>query len=253
MMSLYDNIIQLLKHFVASPTDEQISYIPNDLKEIVVELDHRTNETRKKKMNVLILEYFNNSLNDYLNKKNSDKSIPKLLGFCKGIGEGLNFLFHQKVVHRDMILENILLDENDCPLICDFRMATMIDENGFSVVNEIGGNEYHLSPEVHNSYNMQKFENGEKSICYLKQPSFEFGLICFKILFGYHPFDKYPGLSYPVRVIDINREELIQKFGDIPIDVIDSITRLLKNDQDERPFIEDVLEYFSFKTSRQLI
>jgi len=71
------------------------------------------------------------------------------------------FLYDHKIVHRDLKLDNILMDENDNPIICDFGLAIHVDENGIADVNEIGGNQFHLSPEVHNSYNEQK-KKGEK-------------------------------------------------------------------------------------------
>jgi len=45
-----------------------------------------------------------------------------------------------------------------------------------------GGNLAHLSPEVLNSFYSQINEKEHFEICYSKQPSFEFGVLCFEII-----------------------------------------------------------------------
>jgi len=169
----------------------------------------------------------------------------KLLSICKGIGKGLMFLYDHKIVHRDLKLDNILMDENDNPIICDFGMAIYVDENGIADVNEIGGKHFHLSPEIHNSYNEQKRKRGEKIINYSKQPPFEFGLLCYKILLGTYPMNEseYPGIEEPVRITEIGPDRFVNQ-NDIPSKVVESICRLLSNDPENRPSITEVIEYF---------
>jgi len=205
--------------------------------------DHRNKQTIIIKTMILVLEYFEKSLNSFLH--NQDNSTKTLLSICKGIGKGLIFLYNQKVVHRDLKLDNILMDENDNPIICDFGLAMDVDENGIAEVNELGGNLFHLSPEVHNSFREQKKIRGFKIINYSKQPPFEFGLLCYIILLGTYPMNDvdYPGFGETIQIPQIGPERFVNQ-KDIPSKVVESICRLLSNDPEERPFIEEVIEYF---------
>jgi len=239
-LKYHPNIIQLYKHFIDEPTDEILNYLPTDIAEQVIEINHRTKEKMVKKTMIIILDYYEQSLESFL-KNSNNVPIEKLLAICEGIGEGLNFLFQNKVIHRDIKLENILIDNHDCPIICDFGMSSFVDESGMGLVREPGGNQSHLAPEILNSFS---HSGGEKSICYLKQPSFEFGVICFEILCGYYPFENYPGfLKDEIKVDSV--ESKFEKFKDIPTSVINSIIQLLSNDPDERPLIEDIIDYFN--------
>jgi len=92
-------------------------------------------------------------------------------------------------------------------------------------------------------------------IDYSKQPAFEFGVICYEILCGKHPLGDYPlpdnehpqhdyplPLKYPIQ-IKFDRTYIDSK-ENIPIGVKDKISRLLINDPNERPFIEEVINFF---------
>jgi len=179
-------------------------------------------------------------------------SISRLLSICKGIGEGLNHLFKQNIVPRDIKLDNILIDENDFPVICDFGKAVKVDDNYKSIMSDLdkpGGNTSHLSPDVLNSFYEQKRRKIRKiEIDYSKQPSFEFGVICYEILFGLtHPLGDYPPSLYRLNPIQIefDRSVKLDKKEDIPIEVRNTITNLLNNDPIERPHIEEIINIFN--------
>jgi len=170
------------------------------------------------------------------------------LAICRGIGEGLNFLYKLKVVHRDIKLHNIFIDDNGCPIIYDFGMARYLDKNGNLILSDLdhpGGHYPHLAPEILNSFKKQK-EEGKKEIeiNYSKQPSFEFGVICYEILCGnVNPFGDYPErFDYPIEV-HFNRS-IMDSIKVIPAEIIDKISLLLKNDPNERHLIEEILPNF---------
>jgi len=151
-----------------------------------------------------------------------------------------------------MKLENILIDENECPVIFEFGFAVRLNENFICKMSELdvpGGNPAHLSPEVLNNFQEQKRNKKRQiEIDYSKQPSFEFGVICYEILFGLtHPLGDYPPSLYRLNLplqIEFDRREKLDKKETIPIGVRDAITNLLKNDPKERPLIEEILPLF---------
>jgi len=61
---------------------------------------------------ILIMESHPSHLKDYLDKNRQNMDLSRVIKICHGIGKGLNFLFKEGVVHRDMKLDNILIDEN---------------------------------------------------------------------------------------------------------------------------------------------
>jgi len=249
----HNNIIKIFAYFIARPTEKMISYIPEDIKIKLMESNFGTKEEKIRSSMIVVFEYIPNNLEDFLKNDYKSFSITRLLSICKGIGEGLNHLFKQKIVHRDMKLKNILIDENECPVIFEFGFAERLKENFTCKMSDLhvpGGNPAHLSPDVLNSfYEQKRHKNREIEINYSKQPSFEFGVICFEILFGgTHPLGDYPPIFYrknlinPLQIEFDRRVKLDTK--EIPIEVRDAITNLLKNDPNERPFIEDILHFF---------
>ena len=58
------------------------------------------------------------------------------------------------VLHRDIKLQNILLDESFCPKISDFGLAKLVDRKRSPSVSNIKGTPGYLAPE----YWMQKNE-----------------------------------------------------------------------------------------------
>ena len=56
------------------------------------------------------------------------------------------------ICHRDLKLENILLDQNYNPVICDFALAT---NNNVNALNDFAGTQNCSSPQImnHQVYN----------------------------------------------------------------------------------------------------
>jgi len=133
------------------------------------------------------------------------------------------------------------------PVICDFGMAAKLEDNFILRISDLdrpGGNTSHLAPEILNTYHQQKKEKKREIVLdYSKQTSFEFGVICYEILCGcIHPLPRYPPLKFPIQ-IEFDRT-YIDSIEYIPKGVKDKISRLLKNDPNERPLIEEVINFF---------
>jgi len=241
------NISNLITYFVRQPPGEMLKVLPKDIIDnYLKEPNYETNNTRTKSSLISVVEHIPNNLEDFLTKDYNSLSIKRLLSICKGIGEGLNHLLKQKIVHRNIKLKNIRIDEEECPVICDFGLAVKLDDNftyRLSNLDKPGGDESHLSPEVLNSYKKQKRKK-DILLDYSKQPSFEFGVICYEILNGLtHPLGDYPLQLEDSIQFEFDRTKIDSK-ENIPIEVRDTITNLLKYDQNERPRIEEILHLF---------
>ncbi|KAG7658073.1 PAN/Apple domain [Arabidopsis suecica] len=103
---------------------------------------------------LLIYEFMlNNSLDTFLfdSRKRLEIDWPKRLDIIQGIARGIHYLHrdsHLKVIHRDLKISNILLDEKMNPKISDFGLARMYQgteyqDNTRRVVGTLG----YMAPE----------------------------------------------------------------------------------------------------------
>ncbi|KAJ7040824.1 kinase-like domain-containing protein [Mycena alexandri] len=51
-----------------------------------------------------------------------------------GIAAGLEYLHAHEVVHGDLKLQNVLVDDSGTPFICDFGISKIINRHGFTTV-----------------------------------------------------------------------------------------------------------------------
>jgi len=149
------------------------------------------------------------------------------------IASALNYLWTNKIVHRDLKLDDILISSDGYPLICDFGMAEFVDENGcLENQKTLGGNVNRLAPEILNS--------DLKLINYSKQPSWELGVICHEICTFEHPYIPYPDKNESQFTVPKFSPERLQakKF---PKSFIDLVSKLLV-ESDQRMSISEACE-----------
>ena len=92
----------------------------------------------------LVLEYAKNGeLFDYISQ--GEISVHDALKFFRQIIYGLDFLHSHSLCHRDMKLENILLDEYDNVKIADFGFARWMKDN---IADTQCGSPHYAAPEV---------------------------------------------------------------------------------------------------------
>uniref|UniRef100_A0A0N5BIZ4 Serine/threonine-protein kinase PLK n=1 Tax=Strongyloides papillosus TaxID=174720 RepID=A0A0N5BIZ4_STREA len=74
-------------------------------------------------------------------------SIPETKYFVKEIAQGISYLHSNKIIHRDMKLNNIFLTDNMDVKIGDFGLATVVSYPGEKITQTCGTPNY-TSPEV---------------------------------------------------------------------------------------------------------
>ncbi|XP_047960868.1 cysteine-rich receptor-like protein kinase 3 [Salvia hispanica] len=102
---------------------------------------------------LLVYEYVpNQSLHDYLFVR---KDVPPLeweqrLRIVKGTAEGLAYLHNNsnlKIIHRDIKLSNVLLEEDFTPKIADFGLARMFPQDKTHISTGLAGTLGYMAPE----------------------------------------------------------------------------------------------------------
>ncbi|KAG7012800.1 Cysteine-rich receptor-like protein kinase 3, partial [Cucurbita argyrosperma subsp. argyrosperma] len=102
---------------------------------------------------LLVYEYVpNQSLHDYLfgNKNVQPLSWASRFKIVLGTAEGLAYLHEEsdlKIIHRDIKLSNILLDNDFTPKIADFGLARMLPEDKTHISTAIAGTLGYMAPE----------------------------------------------------------------------------------------------------------
>ncbi|KAI5352293.1 hypothetical protein L3X38_005184 [Prunus dulcis] len=102
---------------------------------------------------LLVYEYVpNQSLNDYFTVKNNVKPLRWELRYkiILGTAEGLAYLHEEskvRIIHRDIKLSNILLDEDFMPKIADFGLARLFPEDKTHISTAIAGTLGYMAPE----------------------------------------------------------------------------------------------------------
>ena len=184
----HPNIIFLLHDFFARPTHAMVSACieDKDVHHMMIK-EYNAISGKNEYRTSLFLMYKSYPSNLYLwsVEKRKDCQMVDIVRICYEISCGVLHLWNHGVVHRDLKLNNILIDDEGHILIIDFGMAVKLDANGKAQVDTPGGNSAHLAPEILNSA-----YPGE--VDYSTQPSFVLGVLFHEIIMGYHPFDNYP-------------------------------------------------------------
>lgn len=93
----------------------------------------------------IVMEYCSNgNLKDYLEK--NKLKLSERMKLLIGVIKGMIFIHSKNLIHRDLKPDNILLDENNIPKICDFGLSRL-DEKSDKKTQAIGTNHF-IAPEV---------------------------------------------------------------------------------------------------------
>ena len=95
---------------------------------------------------LIIMEYISGgNLQSFVKKRRKlGEKTAKIL--FKQIIEGIKYIHSQNIVHRDIKLENILIDLNNNIKICDFGVGKLINSN--SLLHEQCGTPVYMAPEI---------------------------------------------------------------------------------------------------------
>ncbi len=180
-----------------------------------------------------VFEYVKNGdLVQYF-RQNPLMEEPELKQFFHKILKGVEYLHRNKVIHRDIKLDNILLDEDLQPKLCDFGISSLIEDG--QVIMDTGGTPAYLAPEV---------IKAEGKVCE-KSDVWSLGVLLFLMNFGTVPFKSADMQNLYSKIILGHFK--FPMYDDVSIEVIDLIKRMLVVDVDSRLSVEGVLKHRWFR------
>ncbi len=174
ILSIFNNVLEIEKKF-SNP-----NYCLTHTAKIEVKNNNQLNK---------VYLFYTCAINDLFNiitgNNNNYIKICKTQSFIKHLLEGLCYMHAQKIIHADIKLENVLLQDNLLPAYIDFELS--IDTETNTLNNKYGGTISALSPQL--LYHIGKVRTN----IYHDNKS--------EIHYSLHLMQKYPN------IIDINKKD----------------------------------------------
>src|SRR5690606_8580020 len=150
--------------------------------------------------------------------------IAQRLQWLVQIAEGLAVAHDAGIIHRDLKLENILINQRGQAKITDLGIAKSQDFNA-TLTDYVAGSYCSMSPEQ---------AMGEAIT--FKSDLFSLGILAYQLLCGAHPFgDTGNKLQIMQRIISHPPTPPYQHNPDMPAEFVELLGQLLSKDPDKRP------------------
>lgn len=143
----------------------------------------------------------------------------------------LNYMHKKGVIHRDLKLENIMVDIEDGEIVCkltDFGLSCLLDKNG--IASGYRGTPQYMAPEI---------LRDEQYTC--KVDTWALGVLTYAAFTGNFPFnsDVSEDRDEAIKTADFDRSKLAQQ-GE---DVVDFISCCLDKNPETRKSAEELLSH----------
>jgi len=144
----------------------------------------------------LIMEYLVNGTMRTRHPKGSCIPIETVVSYAKQIANALQYLHEQKLVHRDVKPENILLGARGELLLSDFGIMVEAHSTGSLVEQGFAGTVAYMAPEQ-----IQKLPRSASD-------QYALGVIIYEWLCGTHPFENVEGPPFADRNLKMQYHHL---------------------------------------------
>jgi len=276
----HPHILQFMCEFFAEIDDSIRGHLPEVVQQTSI-VHLRDGSMRNRKTQFFVLERFDISLEHLLKLEYSPpKIVPHRLVamIVSQVGSALLHLERHRVAHRDIKLDNILVELNpdhrreeptSLPIkrcvVSDFGTACTLGPDlkdlmavgpGGNPLSPMWGNQAHIAPELHSALNHailaqrsspKASHRLEIEIDFSGQPVFELGVLAFEIVLGTTPIDDYPAsvTDRTTGAVRFQDSEIARIPTDrLGVDQASMLRRMVSCDPSRRPSLEAVLSFF---------
>src|SRR5207248_1793447 len=95
----------------------------------------------------LVLDYAPNGTLRQRHPKGTPLPLPTIVSYVKQVAEALQYAHDEKLIHRDVKPENILLGRRNEVLLSDFGIALMVQTAQNERVQNVAGTPTYIAPE----------------------------------------------------------------------------------------------------------
>lgn len=167
------------------------------------------------------------------NKDNFDEQIIK--SFFRQIIKGIQYLHDNKIIHRDIKPDNVLVDDG-CIKICDFGLSKIF--SGLKKINSVCGSPLYMAPELF------------RDKCYnFAIDIWSSGVLLYELIYGINPLMKIRDYK-ELEQFMISTEEITIPPQNTKISVSASCIELLKiilcKESDKRITLDEIDSHFWF-------
>jgi ABC-type transport system substrate-binding protein/tRNA A-37 threonylcarbamoyl transferase component Bud32 len=143
--------------------------------------------------------------------------LPQIVSYVKQVAEALQYAHEQKLIHRDVKPENMLLGRRDEVLLSDFGIATIAHSSGSLSTKEAVGTLVYMAPE--------QIEGHPRAA----SDQYALGCVVYEWLCGTRPFEGSP-TEVMVQQLSMPPPPLHEKVTTIPLGVEEVVLRALAKD-----------------------
>lgn len=191
----------------------------------------------------IVLEYAEcGDLFNYINRRNKNLTEAEIKHFFKPIAKTVAMIHRNHIAHRDLKLENVLLDNSGRVMICDFGFATKFNRDRAKTDSSKSNDDNNLCSSICGTvyYEPPEIIRGDKYDP-MKADSWSVGVMLYVLMFKTFPFYS-PSITDTVQLIlsgDVKYPtDMRQTFSD---ELCDILVSLLIKEPKERVYIDELI------------
>ncbi len=170
----------------------------------------------------LVMEYMPGGTLRHRYRQGKRLFLPTIVSYVKQIATALDFAHNYGFVHRDVKPENMLVDQKNMIMLCDFGIATTSSTVDSNIQHDAIGTWVYMAPEQ-----MQKEPVRESD-------QYALGIIVYEWLAGYPPFWGHTWQELAVKHVSVPPPSLRQKFPDVSQEIEAVVMRALEKEPKKR-------------------
>lgn len=181
---------------VKTMIDNEITILQKANHPNIIQLYEIVELTTKDDSYIILIEEFckNGNLSNYLTT-NGFKNDQEKLQISRGITEAIGHLHRQGIAHCDIKPDNVLLDSNKVPKLCDFNLSQFVQNADDSCR---GGSKPYAAPELF------KFER----VDFLRADIWSLGIMIFSIAEMRYPYNEAEDARRGLLIINSKNKKL---------------------------------------------